>query len=75
MNIDKLTIELTGKPITPHMRVFADGKVLGSLQSVKILADEDNIMVNIELIQSKVVEKNGKKEVVREPLILKWGKA
>jgi hypothetical protein len=74
MNIEKLTIELTGKPITPHMRIFADGKPIGCLQSLKITADADDIMVNIEMIQSKVIEKNGKKEVIKEPLILKWGK-
>ena len=75
MNIDKLTIELTGKPIVPHLRVFADGKPLGCLDSMKMVVDKDDIMVNIEMTQSKVVVKDGKKEVIREPLILKWGKA
>jgi hypothetical protein len=74
MNINKLTIELTGKPITPHLKIFADDVQIGRLQNLKISADVNDILVNIEMLQSKIVEKNGKKEVVTEPLILKWGK-
>jgi hypothetical protein len=74
INIEKLTIELTGKPITPHLKIFADGKQIGRLQNLKITADVDDIFVNIELLQSKTIEKDGKKEVVTEPLILRWGK-
>jgi len=74
MNINKLTIELTGKPISPLLKVFADGKQIGRLQNLKISADVNDILVNIEMLQSKVVEKDGKKETVLEPLILNWGK-
>lgn len=74
MNIEKLTIEITGKPISPHMRIFADGKHLSQVQNVKISSDVDDIFVSIELLQSKTAEKDGKKETVLEPLILKWGK-
>lgn len=72
MNISKLTIEITGKPITPHVKVFADGKQIGCLENMLIKATSDEILVDIELMQSKVVEKDGKREVVREPLALKW---
>lgn len=72
MNISKLTIEITGKPITPHVRVLADGKQIGCLENMLIKATSDEILVDVELIQSKIVEKNGKKEIVKEPLVLKW---
>jgi hypothetical protein len=74
LKIEKLTIEISGKPITPHLKILADGKQIGSLKSLKITADEDDILVNIEMIQKKTVEVDGKKETVEEPIILKWGK-
>jgi hypothetical protein len=72
MNIGKLTIEITGKPISPCVKVFADGKQIGRLQNLLIKADNDELGVEIEMIQSKEVEKNGKKELIKEPLVLKW---
>jgi hypothetical protein len=72
MNIEKLTIELTGKPISPHLKVFADGKLIGCLESMKMIVDKDDIAVDIEMIQSKIKEIDGKKETVKEPLVLKW---
>lgn len=74
LKLEKLTIEISGKPITPHVRVLADGKPIGSLHSLKITSDPDEIVVDIELIQSKTVEVDGKKEIIKEPIILKWGK-
>lgn len=74
IKVDKLTIEITGKPITPHVRVLADGIPIGNLKSMRIIADEDEILVSVELVQRKVAEVNGKKEMVEEPIILKWGK-
>jgi hypothetical protein len=73
MNLKKLTIEIEGKPLTPLLKIYADGKQLGRLTNLKITADDDDILVNIELMQTKIVEVNGKKEVVQEPLVLKWG--
>ena len=72
MDINKLTIEITGKPLTPLLKIFADGKQLGRLTSLRITAEDDDIMVNIELMQSKTIEVDGKKESIKEPLILKW---
>ena len=73
MNIKKLTIEIEGKPLTPLLKIYADGKKLGRLKTLKITADDDDILVNIEIMESKTVEVDGKKEIVKEPLVLKWG--
>jgi hypothetical protein len=74
LKVEKLTIEITGKPITPHIKVFADGKLIGNLHKLKIISDPDELVVDIEMIQNKMVENNGKKEMVKEPIILKWSR-
>jgi len=72
LKLEKLTIEITGKPIAPHVRVLADGKPIGCLHSLKLHLDPDDILVDVEVIQTKSVTVDGKKEIVKEPLILKW---
>jgi hypothetical protein len=74
LKIDKLTIEITGKPITPHIKIFADGKPIGNLNSLKIISDPDELVVDIQMTQTKMVDINGKKEMVKEPIILKWSR-
>jgi hypothetical protein len=74
LKIDKLTIEITGKPITPHIKIFADGKPIGNLNSLKIVSDPDELVVDIQMTLTKTVEINGKKETVKEPIILKWSR-
>jgi hypothetical protein len=74
LRVEKLTIEITGKPITPHIKVFADGKSIGNLNSLKIVSDPDELVVDIQMTRTKVVDINGKKETVKEPIILKWSR-
>jgi hypothetical protein len=72
MDIKKLTIEINSKPITPLLRILADGKPIGRLKAIKINADDDDILVDIQIMQTKTIKVDGKDQVVTEPLILKW---